>query len=374
VIAQPRTGPALSIEDREVLDRMQELLRRIERAPDRTMPRAKARLLACTLVTRKYLRISKDRLDAYGPGTQDDDIFEAVEREGFQLPPAGYEDHITAGGRLIRHDFDRMRNDAHERKFGMLLVGRADRFSRNITMGMLHTFELILAGVYVYFCDEDVIAGLDQNWREVVERKLSDATSVLRTISKNNRTTARRRRRNGEWLGRAPFGWQLSPDRLVVSQHPVEWPTVARMIELLRGNELSMRGIGAQVSSEGHRTRQGLPIRKHFVHEVLRHPLLKGYWPINTALGRGSPDYKEIKKFDGPLTEAEYNELKALLTSRADGHQAPEKIIRDYVLLKLLRCGELDAETNEVCAARLSRSLATEARMSAQRSTARARQ
>jgi DNA invertase Pin-like site-specific DNA recombinase len=332
---------------------MQELLRRIERAPDTTMPRSQARLLARTLVTRKYLRISKHRLDAYSQATQDDDIFEAIERESFLAPEVGYEDHISAGGRLIRHDFDRMRNDAHERKFGMLIVGRADRFSRNITMGMLHTFELILAGVYVYFCDEDVIAGLDQNWREIVERKISDANGVLRTITKNNRTTARRRRRNGEWLGRAPFGWQLSPDRLVVSKHPTEWPVVERMIDLLRADRLSLQGIATTVTGEGHLTRQGLPIRKHFVHEVLRHPLLKGYWPINKKLGKGSPDYAEVKKFEGPLSEAEFDELQALLRGRADAHQSPEKIVRDYVLLRLLRCGEIDPATQQVCATAL---------------------
>lgn len=348
MIAQPRTQ-TLSVEDREVLDRIQDLLRRFERAPDRTLPRAEARALARTLPTRKYLRISKHRADAYGPGTQDEDIFVSCEREGFQIPLEGYEDHITAGGRLIRHDFDRMRNDAHEKKFGMLMVGRGDRFSRNITMGMLHTFELIHAGVYVYFCDEDLIAGLDQNWREVLERKLNDAAGVLRTITKNNRTTARLRRRRGEWLGRAPYGWQLSADRLVVSQNQKEWPAVARMIELLREDKKSLQGIADVVTAEGYVNRKGLPIRKHFVHEVLRHPLLKGCWPINRKLGPTSPEYKETKKFEGPLTEAEYVELKTLLSRRADSHQSPEKIKRDYVLLKLLRCGEIDLATTEVC-------------------------
>lgn len=339
-------GIGLSTEEQENLERVRHLVRRVARMPEHTCSREQARLLLKGVATAKYRRISKHRADPYGPLTQDEDILSACESEGFEIPQLDYEDHISASGRLIRWDFERMLDDARAGKFKLLVVGRVDRFARNLLEGQLYLLELRLLGVYVYFCDEEVVAGLDHNWREIVERKLNDAQGHLRIITQNNRKTAEKRRKRGRWNGPTPFGWRLSEDRKTLLQDPKEWPVVERMIHLLREDEKSLQDMCEQLWLEGHRTRQGRRIKKHLIWQTLKHPALKGCWPVY-AYGSGSrrgPGYREVKKFEGPLSDAEFDQLRQLMTGRYQRHQNVSRVKHDYVFRNVLRCGEIIPE------------------------------
>ena len=181
--------------------------------PLRLLPRATARERMRGDVTARYVRVSSEvQAKKYGPDSQRQDIDDACERNGFQAPLLAYEDHISAKGEVTRTDFMRMLVDAERGLFRTLLVGRVDRFARNEQQAWNYVHQLIAAGVRVYFCDEDVAAGLDDDWEDGVSAKFGVAAGLSRTISRNVRKANVQKRKRGLWVGKVAWGWRRSAD------------------------------------------------------------------------------------------------------------------------------------------------------------------
>src|SRR5437764_290680 len=124
----------------------------------RTMPRDEARAYLRGLSTARYRRCSRLRKEAYGPEAQDFDIDTACEERGMLVPHLAYEDWVTASGKVTRSQFEGMLRDARAGKFRVLVIGRVDRFARNEALGWIYLYDLIAAGVIVYFARKDIAA------------------------------------------------------------------------------------------------------------------------------------------------------------------------------------------------------------------------
>ena len=72
-----------------------------------------------------------------------------------------------------------------------------------------------------------------------------------------------------EFVGNAPYGFRLAPDKRHVEPEPGEQVTLAR-IQKLRKSGKSLRKIAEQLNRQAIRTRQGSPWRHEYVARVLK--------------------------------------------------------------------------------------------------------
>jgi len=90
------------------------------------------------------------------------------------------------------------------------------------------------------------------------------------TIGERTRDAMRHKIARNEWIGNAPYGYQVSEDRKHVEPHQPEQPTVLRRIRHLRRHGTSLRRIAAKLNRQGIRTRSGGTWRHEYVARVLR--------------------------------------------------------------------------------------------------------
>jgi DNA invertase Pin-like site-specific DNA recombinase len=340
--------------DSEVFARMEAILRKIGKMSLRELDHGDARALLAGLPTAEYIRVSSGRQgERYGPPSQRRDLRRKIDRYGLCEPVAKYEDHITATGKVIRTDFLRMRADARAGKFKILLVGRVDRFARNALMGWLYIYELIACGVYVFFCDDDNVSGLDLGWKEKVTKKLEEAEAFIRVLTENINKSVEERREDGVFIGQVPFGWRWSEGaKVVVDQSQIH--IVRRAFAIALGNDkLKLASIASQLNAEGHRYRDGSLFTKNRLHRMLTHPLAKGAWRIRKPgeTRRGKAAWQVLEgKGETVVSPTQFNLLQDLLADRSLARRNPERIRREYVLARLLRCGEL-LPSGELCEA-----------------------
>jgi DNA invertase Pin-like site-specific DNA recombinase len=262
-------GPGLPEADAEIFARMEVILRRIEATPSRLLERMEARLALVTAATAAYYRVSDGRqADKYGPSAQRRDIARRVDANKWRAPSLEYEDHITATGKVLRTDFIKMRADARAGKFKVLLVGRVDRFARNQLMGWLYIYELIAAGVYVYFCNEDIIAGLDLGWKDGASEKLKLAENYVKVLTENINRSVIEREAAGIHVGQPPYGWRSGRGGTYYELVPECEPGIRRAFELALEDRLKVASIAAALNREGLRWKGEL-FDKSRVHSIL---------------------------------------------------------------------------------------------------------
>jgi DNA invertase Pin-like site-specific DNA recombinase len=344
----PTRGPAGQLSDAEVFAHMQRLLQRIENMPDNTVSKSLARRRMLGLPAAEYIRVSSEpQAKNYGMASQRGDIRLACEEFGFDPPIYTYEDHISASGKLVRTDFERMLADARAGKFKILFVGRVDRFGRNEAAGWLYMYELVLTGVHVYFCDGDLAAGLDQEWREDFSDQLRAAAGVLRTIRKNINKSVRERRRDGVFIGHIAYGWRKGPDKNP-EFNPEEIGAVDRIVELCLQDQLICRQIADKLNDEGYVFRGGRRFTKSNVNDILRNPILIGAWRINKDTER---EVILLDRSPARLRPGQWARINEILDSRAKSLRRPLQRRRkaEFIFDRILRCGEIDPATGREC-------------------------
>ncbi len=116
-----------------------------------------------------YVRESTERQgDKFGPESQKLMMRRALERFSIREIAHTYSDLVTGTSVLKRSDFRKMVADAKAKRFDVLLVALVDRFGRNETDSWVYLDALKDAGVPVYFCDEDILTVVDDDWRDQV--------------------------------------------------------------------------------------------------------------------------------------------------------------------------------------------------------------
>jgi len=337
-------------DDPEALNRATRVLHEIEKLPDRTVPHDEARVRLAGLKTVGYRRVSKLVKEAYGPEAQTFDI-EAACRDYKMLGVTRmYEDYVTASGKVIRSQMEELLRAARTGKFDCLVVGRVDRFSRNIAIGQLHLYELIAAGVIVYFAREDIAAGLDAGWRERIGDKFREAQSHLDTIRANAKYTMRQRRANGEYIGTVGYGWRRA-SRKLLEPIPEEQPIVERVFAEILADDKKLGEIADGLNKDGLRDRKKKLFSKSRVYQIAKNPVHMGTWRQNVDRQRGK--YEEFTgKHVGIIKKPDFNAAQRILTERGQSRQ-PVRVAGQYVFRGLLRCAEIsDPAKGTICGER----------------------
>src|SRR2546428_3159677 len=120
---------------------------------------------------RGYVREStaaQGKDDRFGPEIQKYAQARAVERFGARELTHHYTDLVSGTNVLKRSDFQRMIAHARSREFDVLFAYDVSRFARNETDAWVYLDALKEAGVPVYFCDEDILTIIDEDWRDQI--------------------------------------------------------------------------------------------------------------------------------------------------------------------------------------------------------------
>lgn len=316
------------------------------------LTRDQAREFMKQLPTAAYLRVSSEaQARRYGPDSQRQDIADAIMRLQLQDPRFTFEDHISAKGEVTRTDFERAIAYATAGRFRLLVVGRIDRFARNERQAWNYLEQLISGGAYVYFTDEDVCAGLDEDWHDLVSSEISSAAAWSRKISKNVRKANRQRRQRGEWIGQVPWGTRKTADG------KLEWdlsatPAVIAGKDAVLRNDKRLSAIADSLTLAGYRNAKGGRITKRQLYDILTNPILIGTWRSNGDV-KDSPDYEERPGMMPALIEVfEFQRMQEIFAERSgrNGTKRHVQLKYVYVLREALRCGKLMADGN-VCGA-----------------------
>ena len=133
-------------------------------------------------------------------------------------------------------------------KAGVLVVAADDRLSRNADhAGWVATEVRESGGIVVDASDPE------KEWIAKMFGRMQ-AQAYLESLRKNTiRALAVKKARN-ERVGSIPFGYQLMADRVHLEPHPVEHPTLIRILDLRREG-LGGRRIAATLTAEGHKPR-----------------------------------------------------------------------------------------------------------------------
>jgi DNA invertase Pin-like site-specific DNA recombinase len=311
------------------------------------LPRAQAREQMKHLPTAQYLRVSSEQqAKKYGPDSQRQDVADACAQLGLQEPTFSFEDHISAAGEMTRTDFERSLTYAQEGRYKMLIVGRVDRFARNEQQAWNYLDQLISSGAVVYFTDEDVAAGLDEDWEDAVSGKISSAAAISRLISKNVRKANRQRVLRGERLGKVPWFMTLGADGKP-DFDPKHLPLILQAVGRVLKNDKRLGQIADEMTAEGFSGPDGGRLRKRQLYDILTNPILVGTW----RAWERSPDIKDRPNM-GPscIEKADYDRVQEIFAQRSgrNGTKRHVQLKYTYVLREPLRCARVKTDGN-VC-------------------------
>lgn len=275
---------------------------------------------------RGYVREStkaQGKDDRFGPEIQRHAQREAAARFGMREPSMAYVDLVSGTGALKRSDFQRMVADARARQFDVLLVYDVSRFARNETDAWVYLDALRDAGVAVYFCDEDILTVVDDDWRDRIGEVINAAAAYSRRLSRNLKRGLERKRARGLYVGGLPWGYRVRPDGVALE---VADPAVVAI--RLRLWEMYATGTWTYATLADELNRQGLRITWRGVERQFRP------WTVQEVLEH------RVDLERGGLDPATFDAATRTRHERASAIQKPGQRRRTYLFAGVARCGE----------------------------------
>jgi len=191
------------------------------------------------------------------------------EREGFAILEE-IED-TQSGLETERAGYQRLLALARQRSIDAVVVYHFDRFGRDPAEAIFAIRNLERVGVAIRSAtsdtDDPFVRGLYFLLAEQESRRISQRTqSAMRSLAKQ-----------GKWIGKAPFGYDLvkAPDGSGMTLAPnadADW--VRRIFDLYVHENQSIRGLTSQLAREGMIVEGHRPRR--LIYSVLRNPAYKG--------------------------------------------------------------------------------------------------
>lgn len=294
-----------------------------------------------------YARFSSDNQRAESIDAQFADIDRYAERMGYTVV-ARYADEAKSATTDRRPEFQRMISDAETGAFAAVLVFKLDRFSRDRYDFAFYRRKLARSGVKIVSINENlsddpesvIMESVLEGMAEYYSRNLS--RDVMR---KGLLPNAEKCIFNG---GTPPLGYDIDADHHY-ALNPYEAETV-RMIFQMYADGKGYDKIIRALSAEGRMSKQGNPLSKSAIYEMLHNERYKGTYIYNVQAakdvdGRRSTrrhkDDSEIVRVPGGVPRIVSDELwdsaqKRLETNKHFGNTAK----RTYLLTGKIFCGK----------------------------------
>ena len=192
----------------------------------------------------------------------------------------GYIDEGLSGiSTRKRENFNRMIDDAAERKFDLVITKEISRFARNTLDSIQFTRKLLGYGVGVFF-QNDNINTLDEDAELRLSIMSSIAQEELRKLSSRVKFGHQQAIKDKVVLGNSRiFGYQKNGGRLVVDDEQA--PMVQELFALYATGEYSMKQIETIFWEKGYRNYNGNKIAHTTMSNMISNPKYKGYYVGN---------------------------------------------------------------------------------------------
>ncbi len=189
---------------------------------------------------------------------------------------AGYIDRVRGESADNRANFMRMIEDGKAGVFDLVLTKEVSRFARNTIDSLTFTRELLLAGVGVFF-QNDNICTIDTDSELRLTIMSSIAADEVRKLSERVHWGHKRSIENGNVLGNSRiFGYDKNDCRLVVNEPEAEM--VRLIFELYSTGDYSVRKIENTLYEKGYRGRNGTRIHHNTISGIIQNMKYKGYY------------------------------------------------------------------------------------------------
>ena len=192
----------------------------------------------------------------------------------------GYIDEGLSGiSTRKRENFNRMIDDAAEKKFDLVITKEISRFARNTLDSIQFTRKLLGYGVGVFF-QNDNINTLDEDSELRLSIMSSIAQEELRKLSSRVKFGHQQAIKDKVVLGNSRiFGYQKDDGRLVIDEQQA--PMVRELFQLYATGEYSMKQIETIFWEKGYRNYNGNKIAHTTMSNMISNPKYKGYYVGN---------------------------------------------------------------------------------------------
>lgn len=215
-----------------------------------------------------YCRISKDEAGSISILTQENAIRDWCRAVGHELV-AVYRDEGVSGGiaPMDRPSASQAIRHACKRGFGMLVVSKLDRVSRDLG-DTLNLVDNILGRQAALISISESFDGSTPSGRMFLQLLGSFAEFERNKIRQRTcEALATKRRMGVKTGGYVPFGYSVMNRKLI--PNPKEMIVVERALEL-RASGLSLAKVSVKLNKEGLHRREGLPWTRNKLYEVLK--------------------------------------------------------------------------------------------------------
>ena len=293
-----------------------------------------------------YARFSSDNQRAESIVAQLHDIREYAKREGYVIL-AEYKDEAKSATTDRRPEFQQMITDAEDQTFDTVLVFKLDRFSRDRYDFAFYRRKLKRCGVKVVSINEPlsddpesaILESVLEGMAEYYSRNLS--REVMR---KGMLPNAQKCLFNG---GTPPLGFDIHDQRYIINEDEA---FTVRMIFQMYTDGQSYDKIIDWALSEGRRSKNGRPLSKSTIYDILHNERYRGVYMYNQqaakdADGRRSrrkkKDDSEIVRIEEGVprivTDEMFFEAQARLNSKCHRYKKTNRV---YLLSGKIFCGK----------------------------------
>lgn len=227
-----------------------------------------------------YCRVSTDRTrQELGSEAQRAAIENWARRSGVTIV-AWFQEEVSGGAALDRRPLlleALAATAAHGA--GLLVVQRLDRFSRDPLTAALAEAELQRQGATLAVAD-GAGGGTDPTSELVRGILFSVARFEKAMIRARIKAALDVKRRRGELIGVAPYGFRLAEDGKTLKLDPHE-STITERLRALRASGLTVREVLSHATTEGIFNRAGKPFTLAALHKLIRDAATREVSPIN---------------------------------------------------------------------------------------------
>ncbi|MCB9800476.1 MAG: recombinase family protein [Candidatus Omnitrophica bacterium] len=295
-----------------------------------------------------YARVStEEQTENFSLGAQLELLRKHAEEHRYHVIDE-YVDGGYSGTSSNRPAFQRMLNDARERKFQIILVYRLDRFFRNNRALLTVSEELEQFDIGIKSLTEPFDTS-NHLGKFILSLFGSLAQLERDTFMERSKMGRLRRAREGYYSGTNPvkFGYQCSEDRRKLFYHPVESEVVKIIFNQYCQPEASLVKIAKYLNEHGYKTKTGASWRGDAVHDIIRDPIYTGIWFANryTQKGKLKPK-KDWIQVPVPVIISKDVFQKAQEWLIARRNYTVKNVKYKYLLQGLIKCGDCSSSVS----------------------------
>ena len=222
-----------------------------------------------TKVAVAYTRASTDE-QHHGPRAQKDAIRRWADREGVQIVAWHSDMGISGSAPLEKRPglLDALES-LSSASAGTLVIAKRDRLARDVMIAGFLELQARRRGARIVSAAGE--GTQDDDPTSVLMRTIVDAFAAYErgVIRARTRAALAAKKRRGEVVGKAPFGYRVGSDGVHLVQDPEEQAVLVRVVEL-RAQGQSIRGIVGVLDAEGITSRVGKAITKCSIENILK--------------------------------------------------------------------------------------------------------